>query len=109
MSMSMIWSLFYSPKARAAKPKFKGICFNCSKPGHMQAECRQPKRRTYARTTYKSEEGTDERETLVEWSKPEPYNPVQTALRTISILSDEEKQTLIGHINGAGEQDFQTT
>ena len=50
----------------------------------------------------------DEAETLVDWTWQESYDPVQSALRTISVLSDEEKQALIGHMNSTGEQDFQT-
>jgi hypothetical protein len=50
----------------------------------------------------------DEGETLVDWTRQESYDPVQSALRTISVLSNEERQALIGHMNSAGEQDFQT-
>jgi hypothetical protein len=50
----------------------------------------------------------DEGETLVDWTRQEAYDPVQSALCTISVLSDEEKQALIGHMNSTGEQDFQT-
>jgi hypothetical protein len=50
----------------------------------------------------------DEEETLIDWSKPEPYNPVQSALNTIAILSDEEKHALITQMSGAREEDFQT-
>ena len=93
--------------ANTPKPKFAGKCFNCDRMGHMQRECRAPPRKkTRVRATQESE--VDEGETLVDWARQEAYDPVQSALRTISVLSDEEKQALIGHMNNAGEQDFQT-
>ena len=93
--------------ANTPKPKFAGKCFNCDRMGHMQRECRSPPRKkTRVRATQESE--VDEGETLVDWARQEAYDPVQSALRTISVLSDEEKQALIGHMNNAGGQDFQT-
>jgi len=95
--------------ANTPKPKFAGKCFNCDRTGHMQRECRSPPRKkTRARATQENEGSVDEGETLVDWTKQEPYDPVQSALRTISVLSEEEKQALIGHMNNMGEQDFQT-
>jgi hypothetical protein len=94
--------------ANTPKPKFAGKCFNCGRMGHMRRECRSPPRETHARVTQGNESITDEGEALVDWTRQESYDPVQSALRTISVLSDEEKQALIGHMNQAGEQDFQT-
>jgi hypothetical protein len=95
--------------ANTPKPKFAGKCFNCDKMGHMQRECRSPPRKkTRARATQESESSVDEGETLADWMRQEAYDPVQSALCTISVLSDKEKQALIGHMNNAGEQDFQT-
>jgi hypothetical protein len=62
----------------------------------------------HARVTQGNENITDEGEAPVDWTRQESYDPVQLALCTISVLSDEEKQALIGHMNQAGEQDFQT-
>ena len=47
---------------------------------------------------------------LINWLDPTPtsYDPVQSALSTIAVLSAEEKQAFICHMNEAGEQDFQT-
>ena len=91
------------------KPKFAGKCFNCDRVGHMQRECRSPPRKqTCARAAQENENIMDEGETLVDWTRQESYDLVQSALRTISVLSDEEKQALIRHMNNAGEQDFQT-
>ena len=48
---------------------------------------------------------------LIDWEEPtvsSSYDPVQSALSTIAVLSVEEKQALICHMNEAGEQDFQT-
>ena len=91
------------------KPKFAGKCFNCDKMGLMQRECHSsPRRKTHARATQENKNIMDEGETLVDWTRQESYDPVQSALRTISVHSDEEKQALIGHMNNAGEQDFQT-
>jgi hypothetical protein len=95
--------------ANTPRPKFAGKCFNCDKMGHMQRECRSPPRKkTRARATQEDESSMGEGETAVDWTRQEAYDPVQSALRTISVLSDEEKQALIGHMNNAGEQDFQT-
>ena len=91
------------------KPKFAGKCFNCDKMSHMQRECRSlPRRQTHACATQESKNIMDEGETLVDWTRQESCDPVQSALRTISVLSDKEKQALIGHMNNVGEQDFQT-
>ena len=91
----------------AAEPKkqFKGICYNCSQEGHPARLCRRPKK-TQARTA-----NTSEGASLIDWEEPAAplsYDPVQLALSTIAVLSAEEKQALICHMNEAGEQDFQT-
>jgi hypothetical protein len=102
----------YTPRPKptyAPKAKFVGKCFNCDKMGHMQRECRSPPRgQARARATQEDENIMDEGETLVDWTRQEFYDPVQSVLCTISILLDEEKQALVGHMNNAGEQDFQT-
>ena len=91
----------------AAEPKkFKGICYNCGQEGHPARLCRHPKK-ARARTTNVSEGAS-----LIDWEEPatttSSYDPVQSALSTIAVLSAEEKQALICHMNEAGEQDFQT-
>ena len=67
--------------------------------------CRRPKK-TRARTANLSDQAS-----LIDWEEPaaaSSYDPVQSALSTIAVLSAEEKQALICHMNKAGEQDFQT-
>ena len=91
---------------KAAEPKkFKGICYNCGQEGHPARLCHHPKN-TRARATNISEGAS-----LIVWEEPastSTYDPVQSALSTIAVLSAEEKQALICHMNEAGEQDFQT-
>ena len=90
----------------AAEPKkFKGICYNCGQEGHPARLCRCLKK-TQARATNISKGAS-----LIVWEEPastSTYDPVQLALSTIVVLSAEEKQALICHMNEAGEQDFQT-
>ena len=90
----------------ATEPKkFKGICYNCGQEGHPARLCHCPKK-TWARTTNVSEGAS-----LIDWEEPtsvSTYDLVQSALSTIAVLSAEEKQALICHMNEAGEQDFQT-
>ena len=90
----------------AAEPrKFKGICYNCGQEGYPTRLCHRPKKTRACTTTIS--EGTS----LINWEEPAStptYDPVQSALNTIVVLSAEEKQALICHMNEAGEQDFQT-
>ena len=92
-------------EAAEPKGKFKGICYNCGQEGHPARLCRRPKK-TRARTVNLSDQAS-----LIDWEEPtatSSYDPVQSALSTIAVLSAEEKQALICHMNEAGEQDFQT-
>ena len=92
-------------EAAEPKNKFKGICYNCGQEGHPARLCCRPKK-ARARAM-----NLNEGASLIDWEEPatpSAYDPVQSALSTIAVLSAEEKQALICHMNEAGEQDFQT-
>ena len=103
-------SLAQLANVEAAEPKgkFKGICYNCGQEGHPARQCRCPKKARACMAQSTNPE-TKER-SLIDWLDPTPpsYDPVQSALSTIVVLSVEEKQALICHMNELGEQDFQT-
>ena len=91
-------------EAAEPKAKFKGISYNCGQEGHPVWQCCRPKKTRACAVDLNREPS------LIDWKEPMAmsYDPIQSALSTIAVLSAEEKQALICHMNEVGEQDFQT-
>jgi Zinc knuckle len=77
-------------------------CYNCDKPGHFAAECRQPKR-TRSQQAY-VQDYMDEEEDLSQLQEAlNPANLLDNALKVFDTLPLDQKDTLIAKYEGKKE------
>jgi hypothetical protein len=90
------------PQRWGPRPQRIRKCYNCDKPGHFAAECRQP-RRTQARQAY-VQDYMDQEEDLSEVQEAlNPTNLLDNALKVFDTLPLEQKDALIAKYEGKKE------
>jgi hypothetical protein len=90
------------PQRWGPRPQRIRKCYNCDKPGHFAAECRQP-RRTQARQAY-VQDYMDQEEDLSEIQEAiNPTNLLDNTLKVFDTLPLEQKDALIAKYEGKKE------
>jgi hypothetical protein len=90
------------PQHWSPRPQRIRKCYNCDKPGHFAAECRQP-RRTQARQAY-VQDYMDQEEDLSEVQDAiNPTNLLDNTLKVFDTLPLEQKDALIAKYEGKKE------